>query len=176
MKEVIMSFETEISKYLKNRSLFTDISVSDIPKVSGLYIVETNDTNIMFSDDTTAILKYNGKNLLYKTFDLEYKFNKCKNKILYIGKAESKDGGLKGRITQLIKYSKGECDNHRGGKALWQIKEWEKYLYLYWCETQNALVAETKLLQLFSSEHPYINNEKPYNKIKYSYPLANWRK
>lgn len=56
-----MSFETEISKYLKNRSLFTDISVSDIPKVSGLYIVETNDTNIMFSDDTTAILKYNGK-------------------------------------------------------------------------------------------------------------------
>lgn len=174
--EYNMNFETEIAKYLKNKSLFSKTLISDIPKVNGIYIIGIDEDNIKFSENSTAIPNYKGKNLLYKKYDLEYKFNKCKNKILYIGKAEAKEGGLKERITQLARYSQGKCNNHRGGKALWQIKEWEKYLYLYWCETQNALVAETKLLQLFSSEHPYIDNEKPYDKVKYSYPLANWRK
>lgn len=168
------SFEKEISKYLKNKSNIKDIKVSDIPKTSGIYIVElANNKKVEILETSSAIKEYTdskGKthNLLYSKKVLEDKLQYVDEKILYIGKAESKEGGLYERISLLIKYSLGNCKNHIGGRALWQIKDWENILNLYWYEVEESEKIEKYLLNLHSKEHP--NKKKGL-----TYPFANWR-
>jgi len=168
-----MSFKSEVAKYKHNKSSIRNIDFAKISEKSGIYLVELiSNKKIEITDTTTAITDYikNGKtkNLVYLKSKLINKLSLCDRDILYIGKAEAKDGGLKSRITQLIKYAHGKCDNHRGGRALWQIKDWENILNLYWCEAENAEKIEKYLLKLHATEHP--------NKSKgLSYSFANWR-
>jgi len=167
-------FEQEINKYLKNKSNINEIKFSDLPKTSGIYVVALADNKkIEIAETTSAIKEYTdskGKkhNLIYLKSELENKLEHVDKRILYIGKAEAKDGGLFNRISQLIKYSNGDCNNHRGGRALWQIKDWENVLILYWYETENSEKLEKQLLNLHSKEH--LNKKKGL-----SYPFANWR-
>ena len=168
-----MSFKSEISKYKQNKTLIKQVDFTQISKKSGIYIVELTENNsIEIINTTTAITEYNKngeiKNLVYSKLKLINKLSLCDKEILYVGKAEAKDGGLNARISQLIDYAYGKCDNHRGGRALWQIKNWENILNLYWCEVENAERIEKHLLQLHSIEHS--NNKKGL-----SYPFANWR-
>lgn len=173
LKGKSMSFKSEISKYKQNKTLIKNVDYTKISKNSGIYIVELiNGKNIEIANTTTAITEYvkNGKmkNLVYSKSKLMNKLSLCDKEFLYVGKAEAKDGGLNTRISQLIGYAYGKCNNHRGGRALWQIKDWQNILNIYWCEVENAEKIEKHLLQLHSVEHP--------NKIKgLSYPFANWR-
>ena len=168
-----MSFKSEIASYKQNKTLIKNIDFSKISKKPGIYIAELVDNKkIEILNTTTAITEYikNGKtkNLIYSKSKLLNKLSLCDKGILYVGKAEAKDGGLNTRISQLIDYAYGKCDNHRGGRALWQIKDWENILNLYWCEVENAEKVEKHLLKLHSIEHP--NKKKGL-----SYPFANWR-
>jgi hypothetical protein len=76
---------------------------------------------------------------------------------------------LKKRISDFIKYANGQPVAHRGGRALWQIQNWQEKLVLYWLECENASQQEKFLLSIFSNEHKQIDNRR------YSYPFANWR-
>ena len=168
------TFNQEISKYLKNKSNIKNLERSNIPKTSGIYIVELADNKKINILETSSAKKeykdYKGKihNLIYTKTELENKLLTVDKKILYIGKAEAKQGGLFDRISQLIKYAYGNCDNHRGGRALWQIKDWENILNIYWYEDDEAEKLEKHLLKLHAKEHP--NKKKGF-----TYPFANWR-
>lgn len=168
-----MSFKSEVEKYKLNKTLIKNVDLTKIPWNSGIYIIElVENKKIEILDTTTAVTErfHKGKltNQLFQKSDLEYKLSLCDDRILYIGKAESRNGGLRKRICQLKNYAYGICDCHSGGRALWQIKDWENSLNLYWYEVENAEELEKYLLNLHSSERPNIAT-------KLSYPFANWR-
>lgn len=161
-----MKFEEEIKKYLKNKTNIKDVDITNISSKNGIYIVAlSDDGKVSVSDKTTAIKSYtkSGKevNLLYDKSKLDDKLKECNKKYLYIGKAERKDG-LNKRINELMKYAYAKCKIHRGGRALWQIGNWQENLCLYWCEVENAENAEKQLLKMHRSEYGV-------------YPFANWR-
>lgn len=110
-------------------------------------------------------------------------------KILYIGKAGGKEkSDLYNRLKLYMEYGKGKPRSHKGGRAIWQIKnEKRKELKVCWiylpedepCE--NAEKLEKYLLKEYNKKvcECLEKNEK-YKKYlskskKYKYPFANWR-
>lgn len=135
---------------------------ADIPTEKGIYIVKIPyGFNLKFLDSTTSFSHLNSKSLLYDVPLLEEKYFRLIDKdILYIGKAACKKG-LQQRIRQYINYGYQKSKIHRGGRAIWQIKNCDQLIIEFSicddCESQ-----EKKLLSDY-----YIRNG--------SYPVANWR-
>ena len=127
-------FKTKIEDFKKNKTNINEINFSELPKSAGIYLIGIKDLNteLIIMENTTAIKKYTSKSLLYKKPDLKRKLENSFDEILYIGKAEAKNGGLKKRITDFLKYANGQPVAHRGGRALWQIQNWQEKLVLYW--------------------------------------------
>lgn len=157
---------SELKKELDNDGL------SSIPDINGYYTVFLPEAfEIRLKGDTEAINSYIKKGeKICLVYPLEKLINKLETvrriqdkkdrKILYIGKAEGKRG-LQQRITEFVRYSYGLCENHRGGRALWQIEN-NKSLLLDFTICENAEKEEKRLLQNF--------------KLRYhTYPFANWR-
>lgn len=79
---------------------------------------------------------------------------------MYIGKANGR-GGLRQRVLQYVKYGWGTAVNHKGGRAIWQVKDYPLLLLEYEaCE--NCEQREHELLAAYKKENG-------------TYPLANWR-
>ncbi|BCK79386.1 hypothetical protein MM35RIKEN_15780 (plasmid) [Vescimonas fastidiosa] len=97
----------------------------------------------------------------YPAAILEQKYGQCTGKtVLYIGKANGR-GGLRQRVLQYVKYGWGTAVNHKGGRAIWQVKDYPLLLLEYEvCE--NCEQREHELLA-------------DYKKENGTYPLANWR-
>ena len=161
-----MSFEEEIKTFLKNKT--TVKKVFDYPKIlpetKGIYIyaVPDNNSDIEFLDTTTAKETYKGKSLLYSKNDLSRKFNSGDKKILYIGCTPK--GSLMERTKLRAKYSKekGKDLRARGGRALWQIKNWENIeLNFYYYEIEDCKELEKRLLALYQQQYGVL-------------PVANW--
>lgn len=142
-------------------------SINSISNNNGCYIVYTPENfEVIIKRTTDAVSSYikNGvtKNLIYPELKLNTKLNSIHNRtILYIGKAERGDGGLRKRITEFVRYGYGLCNNHRGGRAIWQIEN-NKALLLDYFECENAEIQEKQMLKEFKAKHG-------------SYPFANWR-
>jgi hypothetical protein len=138
------------------------IGFKDIPYEKGLYIVrKPQNMKIEFSSSTTAISIYRGKNMLYDIDILTSKYRNTDQEILYLGKAGGQDNKLKQRIIQLVRYGYGLTDNHRGGRAIWQISN-NKLLLLSFATNEFPEICERKLL-------------KDYLDIYGDLPVANWR-
>ena len=72
-----------------------------------------------------------------------------------------RSGGLRQRVLQYVKYGWGTAVNHKGGRAIWQVKDYPLLLLEYEvCE--NCEQREHELLA-------------DYKKENGTYPLANWR-
>jgi len=137
-------------------------SYKSIPNESGIYfVIKPKDFKVEIMEKTTAITEYKNKSMLFDKNQLVKKFEKSNKIILYIGKADGKKNTLQKRIRQLIEYSYGKAKNHRGGRALWQIKD-NKDLLLIYFENTNARNLEKELL-------------KEYKRRFGELPLANWR-
>lgn len=97
----------------------------------------------------------------YPVAVLEQKYGQCTDKnVLYIGKANG-CGGLQQRVLQYVKYGWGTAANHKGGRAIWQVKDYPLLLLEYEvCE--NCEQREHELLAAYKRENGV-------------YPLANWR-
>ncbi len=143
-----------------------------IPDSNGYYIVYMpEDFEIKLKSKTDAIESYVKKG---KTTDLVYPLDVLKSKleaiqsipdeeyrnILYIGKAEG-ENGLRQRITQFVAYGFKTGNNHRGGRALWQIEN-NKSLLLDYFVCDNAEAWERDFLQNFEQKY-------------HTYPFANWQ-
>ena len=99
----------------------------------------------------------------YPVYKLTEKYAKCEEKsLVYIGKANGR-GGLRQRIRQYMQYGCNKAVNHKGGRAIWQIKDYPRLLLTYEpCE--DCEQREHQLLDAYKKR----NNEV--------YPLANWRR
>lgn len=97
----------------------------------------------------------------YPAAILEQKYGQCTDKtVLYIGKANGRSG-LRQRVLQYVKYGWGTAVNHKGGRAIWQVKDYPLLLLEYEvCE--NCEQREHELLAAYKKENG-------------TYPLANWR-
>lgn len=146
--------------YQTIEALYND-NCSMIPSEKGIYIVIVHDTfNVEFSDQTTAITEFGGKSLLYPIDNLKLKFDKTDEKILYIGKAGGERNKLRQRIRQYIRYGYKEVQNHRGGRAIWQIYN-NRQLLLGYSACENPETKERELLAWFNEKYD-------------TFPVANW--
>lgn len=80
---------------------------------------------------------------------------------MYIGKAGGDVNRLKQRIRQLIRYGYGKVQNHRGGRAIWQIAN-NRHLLIRYIECNNPEITETKLLVKYQEKYGVL-------------PVANWQ-
>lgn len=134
---------------------------SMVPKEKGIYIIIAPDAfKIKFLDKTTAMQHHRGKSLLYPVEDLKEKFYKTDLKTLYIGKAGGERNKLRQRIKQYVRYGYDEVENHRGGRAIWQIDN-NKELLLGYYACENPEVEERRMLTEFYKEYG-------------TFPVANW--
>ncbi len=129
-----------------------------IPNVAGVYqILVPKGMNVRFLDKS-----YNSVIPSYDAEQLAEKYLKCVDKeILYIGKAEGKNG-LRQRLFQYVKSGWYSGKNHRGGRAIWQVEDAGLLLVIY--ETcDNAAALERQLLDEYKERNGCL-------------PLANWRR
>lgn len=135
---------------------------TEVPLECGVYVVKVPDNfKVQILDTTTAITEYNGRNLLYDAMMLREKYDQVIEKdILYYGKA-NRNGGLKARVKEFARYGYCEANNHRGGRAIWQIQN-NKQLLIEFMPCENAEAEEQRLL----NEYRLRNN---------TFPLANWK-
>lgn len=109
---------------------------------------------IVFKD---AIDKHPGD--AYCVEELEAK--RVSSDILYIGKANGKRG-LFQRLRQYMRYGFDGGNNHRGGRAIFQIVGYEN-LICKWYPCDQCEDVEHHLLEYFKHNHG-------------TFPIANWRK
>lgn len=128
-----------------------------VPKEKGIYRVLLPDKmDLVFKDQCQ-----NRSALDYTVDRLQTKYDCCKDRrILYIGKANGRNG-LQQRLRQYMKYGWNEAANHKGGRAIWQIENFEMLLLDY----EPCADCEQK-------EHELLHKYKEENGC---YPLANWR-
>ncbi len=163
-----MTFNDEIQKYLKNKTTVKNVFSHPeiLPETKGIYIYTVPDNNISieFLNTTTAKETYKGKSLLYSAELLTDKFNNGDKRVLYIGSTPSEN--LRKRTKSRANYSKEKIKDirARGGRALWQIKDWEDIgLNFYYYETEDCRAIEHELLVLYEKECGVL-------------PVANWVK
>ena len=146
--------------------------LSKIPDKNGYYIVYLPEHfEIRLKPQTDAVESYVRKgetiNLIYPLEILNAKLEAIRSiqdqeykGILYIGKADGKNG-LRQRITQFVAYGYKDGNNHRGGRAIWQIEN-NKSLLLDYFVCENAAAKEREMLLAFELKY-------------HTYPFANWQ-
>lgn len=128
-----------------------------IPNVPGVYWIIAPQKMIIQLENSIT----NRFATPYPVEKLEGKYHSCiEQHILYIGKANGRHG-LRQRIRQYVKYGWNEAINHKGGRAIWQIKDADMLLLKYEC-CSNCDDREHQLLKEFKEKNKF-------------YPLANWR-
>ena len=126
-----------------------------VPTVKGIYCIRVPaGMEITFKD---AIDNHPGD--AYRVEDLEAKL--VPSDILYIGKANGKRG-LFQRLRQYMRYGFDGGNNHRGGRAIFQIVGHEN-LICKWYPCEDCEEEEHRLLERYKSKYS-------------TYPIANWRK
>lgn len=133
------------------------LDCENIPENRGIYtVLAPEGMNIRFVDKVI-----NTASLPYPRLLLEEKYESCEDKqVIYIGKASGKKG-LRQRIRQYMKYGWNLGTNHRGGRAIWQIEDYEMLLLTYE-PCPDCELREHQLLTEFRAKNS-------------CYPLANWR-
>ena len=137
--------------------------ISSITTESGIYKVHMpQNFELVITSGTDAIKVHRGKNLLYPVQKLEEKWESIrlldKEGILYVGKAKN----LRRRITEFVKYGYEDCKTHRGGLAIWQLKN-NKELLIEIIPCGNPREKERQLLIEYHDKYG-------------EYPFANWQK
>jgi len=159
MKGVVTMIELLENIYLINN--LYDYGVSNIPNEKGIYMVlKPKKMSINILSTTTAIEKYEDKSMIYDAIKLNTKYERTDKTVLYIGKAGD-NNKLRGRIRQLVRYGYREVDNHRGGRAIWQIENNKDLLIGYFlCNSPES--KEKELLKIYKGQYGVL-------------PLANWK-
>ncbi|MDR2712107.1 MAG: GIY-YIG nuclease family protein [Clostridiales bacterium] len=148
-----------ISSNLRTIKRLKENKCSEVPEKNGIYVVISPENfAVEFAGSAFDLLHAELKE--YKKYcikELEAKFCQSDRQVLYIGKASGK-GGLKKRIRQYI----GMKFNHRGGRAIWHIKDSHELLIGY-CECENPEEKEKEMLKSYKDKHSV-------------YPVANQRR
>lgn len=136
------------------------VSWRDIPDTPGVYwVVVPDGKQVTFGP---ALPEDNGL-AHYQPENLQSIYDKNASPILYIGKANGK-GGLRQRLRQYRNTLFRGSKNHRGGRAIKQIADFED-LYLEFEDCEDCEAREHDLLLNFKLKRPGKGN----------YPVANHR-
>jgi hypothetical protein len=149
-----MDFEEMIERMKKYQTTVRDLlnSLDEIPPEQGIYVIDVPEGfDVEFITETSAPKKHRGKNLIYATDKLKEKFNTGDEGVVYIGKAEGLKG-LRNRLGAYIKYAYGADAPHRGGRGVWQIKNFGE-LTVYFFVTEKAGVIEKELLKSYKAKY-----------------------
>lgn len=135
----------------------------DIPHKQGVYVIfvpENISITILETSSARDTYTKNGitKSMLRSQDELLKKYEAGDGEIIYIGQS----GDLNRRLKQYIEQGFGKPLSHRGGIAIFQIKEWSS-LQLIFIETEEPEGLEKELLKKYKD-----NNDK----IR---PFANWK-
>ena len=82
--------------------------------------------------------------------------------VLYVGKAESRRGGLANRVRHLVRFGFGHSAAHRGGRLIWHLADAAE-LQLRWHLEPDANTGESQLIEAFRAAHgirPFANLRK----------------
>ena len=111
---------------------------ADIPKQSGIYrVLNLNEIPIVFLPNST-----NTNYSCYSAMKLQDKYSKTKSSgVLYIGKGFN----LYKRIKQYIKYGLNLAHNHKGGRSIFQIQNYNQ-LYIEIIPCNNCECTEKNML------------------------------
>lgn len=99
--------------------------------------------------------------------------------VLYIGKAGGIEGGtsLWERLQLYRRYGAGENATHRGGRAIWQVKDATNQLLVRWTATSrlDPECVEEQLLECFRNNFGMLPlaNQRCGKKCKHR-PLCRW--
>lgn len=126
----------------------------EIPKSNGVYIV------VWYSNVCPKLVKCEK----ISSYSPELLLNKWRaGGILYVGMTNRKHGGLHDRIKEYIKYGIEKGNNHKGGRAIWQLKNNEQFL-VAWntrkCDSPKE--EEERILEEYCTKYHQL-------------PFANWR-
>ena len=116
----------------------------NLTELSGIYrVLNLDNIPIIFTATST-----NTKFTPYDVNDLQDRFNASgKNEILYIGKAKK----LEKRIKQYIKFGLNQVNNHKGGRSIFQIKDYDQ-LYIEIIACENCECVEKSMLIGFRNQ------------------------
>jgi len=117
-----------------------------IPRENGLYFVETSDGELCFVPDAAE-----PGIPAYPVAELQQKWEAGDHRCLYIGKAKRR-GGLRKRLWEYIRYGYGLGKNHRGGRAIWQVRDFEA-LTIRWEPVEDAEQMEHDLLRAYKNAY-----------------------
>ena len=132
----------------KIEKLEKDIKNGDynyIPKASGVY-------RVLNLDNMPIKFLNKAKNTNFNEYEVDFlsqKYSKSvQSKVLYIGKGEN----LHKRIKQYIKYGLNLAKNHKGGRAIFQIENYNE-LYIEIILTDRCECAEKGMLVGFNQQY-----------------------
>jgi hypothetical protein len=138
--------------------LFEDSSM--IPEKKGVYLVLYLDKENPKFSEKNRIELYGGKNLNYSVSNLSDRWVED-TIVINIGQAGGKGSNatLKTRINQYLNFGKAKNATHRGGRSIWQIKNYQD-LVICWKPTpgEDPKKAEESLIQEFKK----IYGKKPF--------------
>lgn len=141
------SFFPEPQNISTIRDLYAE-KCRQLPARNGIYQVEAPpNMEIRFLPQTIAKEKR-----LYPAEELQRKWQNGDHRILYIGKAQRKKGGLQKRVWEYLRYGYDGGRNHRGGRGIWQIKDCQE-LYIRWTVLAQANEVEHQLLKYYQNHY-----------------------
>lgn len=147
-----------VLKHPGNRAtiqMLLETKCGEVPCENGVYFVESASETLCFlpnaAEETIPA---------YPAHALQAKWEAGDHRCLYIGKA-ARQGGLKKRLWEYVGYGYGLKKNHRGGRAVWQVRDFGN-LTIRW-----EIVPDTN-----QTEHELLCY---YKSIYGTYPVANWR-
>ena len=160
MKGYVLDEGTKVSsRFSRGVSIaqLRERNCDQIPEDPGVYKVIRSSRNFPAFRKKSTGGRFKGRNPTVPKNELDKKWVKD-TKVLYYGKA---DRNLRRRISDYLKFGKGEPRPHWGGRFIWQLKDSDK-LKIAWTKHDNPRQLEQDLLKEFVSK---------YNKL----PFANLR-
>lgn len=146
--------------------------------VPGVYaVLRPEDSGVLLTDTSTAFW-YRGKNPAYPLTKLQRRWE-LSTSVLYIGKAGGFEGGtsLWERLQLYRRYGEGENVAHRGGRAIWQVKDAVNQLLVCWTATPmlDPECVEEQLLERFRGDFMMLpmTNQKRGKKCSHR-PPCRW--
>ncbi len=182
----------EKDKYTFKINKFNEKFKEKSEKFGVYFIINAGDDNIVVDEIENIYKDENNYSKFQFMIGNEYGIDKLERKlktlndldeylkkILYIGKAGGeKNSDLYNRLGLYMKYGVGNAQNHKGGRAIWQIDEKKrKDLYIFWIYVNGDKAYEKagKLETLLLQEYNKRVSENSDERKSYKYPFANWR-
>jgi len=131
----------------------------EVKNEKGVYVVcMPLNFKVNITSNTSATKEHKRRSMLYEKSLLLKKWVP-QSVILYFGKAGGQSNRLRQRISQYVRYGYDEGNNHRGGRAIWQLDN-SKNLLIGYVADINAGEKESWLIREFEKcygKKPFAN-------------------